>query len=528
MNFTKRPFRGVSDKKPLMGTAKYRSLAVLGFLLIIGIFVYLPFVSSTVFGERDAYRVAVGLIESIRADQPLANSLLYGLDKSFAYFAFLDIFSPLLRENPGLVVPIMNYANALASIVLIIPFYLLIKKHWGIISAIFANLVLMSVPVWHQTSLYGHPMVPAVTFVILGFFLIDLRSQKGQTESASIQLLALDFLVVAILSVSLMLRLDSIMTFLFIPGLLLLNRESYTNICIRSSCYIILPIFIFFATKSVVSGLNMPETNASSSFLDQLLLWHSFTRFQENLIYGNILFIKAFNPLYLLIFLLACFYFFKKKRIELLIFVLPLFIFSYLFWLPNPSPERHFIYGTISYAVAISIFLNDSYHLIRRKTQGRSYIQSVVLFCAVFLLVVSHIKDYKPPYYASGITANELNLLGRHLQDFERRDNPILVIGDVIPTLLYMQNSSDLVRVSLKNTNILNEFGVPMEIMITDNGKNTFISFGFFHLGSLAEDAINFLDGFDQYKKIDVFVDPELELDNFPVKTIQSTLLIKQ
>ncbi|MGF1602522.1 MAG: hypothetical protein ACFCU8_10970 [Thermosynechococcaceae cyanobacterium] len=520
MGFTRPSYKHMKEKKLLLGTTEYRSLAALCFLLIIGMCVYLPFVSTTVLGERDAYRVAVGLIESIRADQSQANALLYGLDKSFAYFTFLNFFSPLLKEKPDLVIPIMNYVNAIASIFMIIPFYLLVRNHWGITTAILANLVLMSIPVWNQTSLYGHPMVPAVASVILGLFLVDIRSKRGRTKSASLQLIFIDFLIVSTLSLGLMLRLDSLMIFLLIPGLLLLNNESYKNSFVRSCLYIALPIFIFFAVKSIIPGLSALETNSSGGFLKELLFWHNLSRFKDNLIFGSILFIKAFNPLFLLLFGLACFSLIKKRKYDSLCFILPLFLFNYLFWIPNPSPARHFIYAAPPFAIAIAIVLKYLYFSIKKKIANKTYVQSTILFSVTLLLIVSNFKRYEPPFYESNATANDLSFLGRHLERLEKQEAPIFVIGDVIPTLQYMQASSDLVRVSSKQTDILNKFGKPIDLLIVNNGINTFVAFAFFHADNLVVDTTHFLEESDQYKNIGVFIDPTLEIEDFPGKTI--------
>jgi hypothetical protein len=121
-----------------------------------------PFVSTTTFGDRDAYRVAVGIIDAVRSGQYLASPLLYGLDKSFAYFALINLFTPLFREKPETIISVLNYLNAFASILTIIPYYLLVKKYWGMRAAVLANLLLISVPVWRQTSLYSHPMTLAI------------------------------------------------------------------------------------------------------------------------------------------------------------------------------------------------------------------------------------------------------------------------------------------------------------------------------------------------------------------------------
>lgn len=514
-----------------MNQVKNKDFTALLLLLLAGVLFYLPFISINTFGERDSYRVAIGIIDSIRSNQYLSSPLLYGVDKSFAYFAFINLFSPLFKEQPGSIIPFLNYLNAFASIILVIPYYFLIKKYWGINIAILTNIFLMSVPVWRQTSLYGHPMVFAMLMMIFGLFLISIRCRINTTlKNISLEPILLEVSIVSSLALCLMMRLDAVILFLLIPGLLVFENIPYRQIIIRSTIYILLPIIIFFVFKTKLPELSISDVDvnaldASASFFKQLLFWHNLSRFKDNFFYGSRLFLSAFNHLYVLFFICSLIFFWRKRKKKEILFILPLFLFNYLFWLPNPDPARHFIYAAPIFALAIAIFLKGFVDSLQTLLANKKLIKIAAISSLAFLLVISNFGRYEPPYFLENVTANDLNRIGKHLQNIKNQENPILVLADdMIPSILDIQITSEKTRVFPEYPDIPKSSGTgeKISLFVFDNGVNKFVSFAYNDLPHLVEDAIRLLDNIEilddleKYRGINVFIDPELKINNFP------------
>jgi hypothetical protein len=506
--------------------ARKNDAIALGALLFISLLVYIPFVSTTTFGERDAYRVAVGVIDAVRSGQYLASPLLYGIEKSFAYFALINLFAPLFQEKPETIIPVLNYLNAFASILTVIPYYLLVKRYWGMRAAVLANLLLMSVPVWRQTSLYSHPMTLAMMFMIWGLWLISLGSRQDTCKEAlSIKFICLEVCSVAVLALCLMNRLDASIMFLMIPGVFLLKKESVSKIFIHSILYILLPILVFFVFKAGLPVIKIEDADKSASFIEQLLFWHNPVRFGDNFIYGSRLFASAFNHLYLLLFTASCVYFWRIRKIKEFLFTFPIVLVNYVFWIPNPDPARHFIYAVPTFTLAIAIFLDNAYNTLRSSILKKKIIKFSSIALLTCLLILSNIGRYEPPYYEENLSVQDLSLLSKHLQNLEKKDKTILVIGDVIPSILHMQISSPKIRVFYKQTNIVNTFGDKMSLFTINNGVNQFVSFSYYHASNSAKDAQLLISNLKEYRDVNLFVDPRLEVSKDFTDKIRSKML---
>src|SRR5690349_7297877 len=93
------------------------------FLLIIASISYLPFTYRDTPGERDGFRMIMGIIDSVTSRKPLGSPLLYGRNISFGYYALIDIFRPLFQKNFTIIIPITNYISSLSSILMVIPVF---------------------------------------------------------------------------------------------------------------------------------------------------------------------------------------------------------------------------------------------------------------------------------------------------------------------------------------------------------------------------------------------------------------------
>ena len=173
----------------------------------------------------------------MRFESPL---LLYANNVSAGYYAFLYLFEDLLKENRSLLFPLMNYTNAVCSILMVIPFFYVIRRYWGFAAAVIANLLLVSIPIWWHLSRYGHPQIPAILFMFIGLALIGYRSYLKSLKSTAGMLFTYDILVITTLIISLTMRMDAILMFPLIFACLLLEGRSYRSALFHFSLYSVL------------------------------------------------------------------------------------------------------------------------------------------------------------------------------------------------------------------------------------------------------------------------------------------------
>ncbi|MEH2279326.1 MAG: hypothetical protein V7K40_32215 [Nostoc sp.] len=443
-------------------------LALLGLASIF----YLTIVYKNTFGERDTFRMAMGVIDSITSNKPLGSSMLYGRDISFAYFVLLDFFRPIFKTNLALIIPFMNYINALSAILMVIPFFFLVKRYWGTTIALLANILLISIPAWRATSQYGHPMTEAVLFMFIGLALIGYRSFLRSLRLGWNKLILLDVLIIAAFALCLMFRLDAILMFPLIPACLLLENYPFKKIVSTSILYSVFPIILF---KVMQSQLPVIPGQESNGILDQLLLWNNPVRYVDNFLRGNLLFIWGLNPLICVIFVISCIYLvYKQRNYSTLFFILPTVLLNYIFWLPNAAPPRHFIYLAPVAAISMAIFLTDIFPTVKSFVKNNRNTGVALTAILTFSLLISYKYSYPVPM--SKKYSYTVQQLGNKLQQLKPINKPIFVIGDTIPAVVQMQLLSKDTKVKYEKTNILTDDDIKAQEKSTFKPKPVYIN----------------------------------------------------
>ena len=59
-----------------------------------------PFRFIGQFGERDSYRMLLGLVDTLTSGTPFDSSLLYNRQVSFGYYGFWYLLAPLIGNSP--------------------------------------------------------------------------------------------------------------------------------------------------------------------------------------------------------------------------------------------------------------------------------------------------------------------------------------------------------------------------------------------------------------------------------------------
>ncbi|BAY78525.1 hypothetical protein NIES25_50000 [Nostoc linckia NIES-25] len=479
-------------------------------LLILASISYLPFTYRDTPGERDGFRMEIGIIDSIISGKPLGSPLLYARNISFGYYALIDIFRPCFQHNFTIITPIANYISSLSSILMVIPVFYLVKRYWGVTTAVLANLLLILIPVWWSTSLYGHPMIQAVLFMFIGLALIAYRSEIKSSDAGLLKLILLDILIISAFSLCLMFRLDAVLMFLLIPGYFFLERYSLTKVISYSSLYIFFPIMIFFAVKS-----QLPEINIESgSILEDLIFHHGPDLVVENFKIGTKTFIEACNPLYVLTFFISLVYLWVKRDDLTLLFIFPTLLVNYIFWLPNYYPARHFIYVSPVLAIGNAILLHAAFKKILPFWRNQKIIGISLAVVLVGIIFVSYRVCYSVPYPYWQTQTEDNKRLAKSLQDLPPREQRIFVVADSIPVVLEMQLLSSKVQVKPLKTSLFTDTQIKrhklskilktnptktIDLLTVKNEKNNFI---FYIQGWKKNEVIRFFKESNEYDDV--------------------------
>lgn len=449
-------------------SSRTQNVIAVSILLALACACYLPFTYHGVFGERDSYRMLSGLLDSLNTGTPFVNSTLYARHHSVGYYAWLYLFSDVVQKNPHSAFALLNYTNTITAILMVIPLFFVVRRFWGLGAAIYANFVLMVIPVWWQMSLYGHPQLIAVFFNFVGLAILSYRPRPADGAPAKAKAVAGDFLIVSAFSLCLMNRLDCILMFPLILAVLICMGHSKKAAALRFAAYTLLSIFVFFIVDSSLPAAGTSTGSSIGGTLKLLWRWHNPTRLIEHFGKANRIFISAYPGFLLFAFILACFYLIRLRKYAALFFILPVVLINYLFWLPNPFPARHFV--NLAPALAISIALLLAF--IGRQTafwfsnnKLKTYV--VIFFVFFFGYLSTSVIDGVPIYrgvYSPG-EAIAAGRFGEDLMEIPPMKHPIFIVSDAIPVIVKMQLSSDSIKITKSDHHAL----------LVNNGKNDFI-----------------------------------------------------
>ena len=417
------------------------------FLLVIAGSSYLPFVYKNTFGESDCYLMATGFLESLSSGKRFESSLLLYANKvSFGYYAFLYLFEDSLKEDGSLLFLLMNYTNAVCSILMVIPFFYVIRRYWGFTAAVIANLLLVFIPLWWQLSRYGHPQIPAVFFMFIGLALLGYRSHLKSLKSTAGILFTCDIFVVTTLIISLTMRMDAILMFPLILGCLLLEGCSFRSALINFSLYSVFSVVIYYLLI-----YRVPDQYVVGSLFAE---FHNIARAIREFKHANILFLRAYPPFLLMTFFISCISLLYYRKYTALLFVVPVVLINYIFWIPNPYPARHFVYIAPVLSAGIAIWLSkiaEGFILSRVSfTELTGAIGVFLIFLAPYMIVSKFdgITLYRNMY--SQNKAYEIGRLSKDLLQLEPLDKPVFVVSMARPVLTNMQIKADSIVVDRK------------------------------------------------------------------------------
>jgi hypothetical protein len=445
-----------------------RNLIALSILLALACACYLPFTYHDVFAERDTYRMLSGLLDSLNTGTPYANSTLYGRHHSFGYYGWLYLFSDAVQKNTRSAFALFNYTNTITAISMVIPLFFVVRRFWGFGAAIYANIVLMIIPVWWQMSLYGHPQSIAVFFNFVGLAFLCYRSRLATGKLAKAKAAVGDLFIIAAFSLSLMNRLDGVLMYPLILAVMLFEEKFSKFSACRLAAYTLLPIFIFIIGDAALPAAGTAAGSGVGSTLKLVWRWHNPTRLMEHFRKAIHIFFSAYPGFLIFAFLLACFYLIRTRKYASLFFILPVVLINYIFWMPSPWPARHFVYMSAPLSIGIAILMAFiARQTLRWFSMNKLKTYAGVLFVFLFAYLSTSFID-GVPFYTGVYLPDEARTAGRFGQDLmqiPQMEHPIFVVSDAIPVIVNMQLSSDSIRIKESDHHTL----------LVNNGKNDFV-----------------------------------------------------
>lgn len=358
------------------------------------------------FGERDSYRVMVGLSDVLLHGRAMTGPLLYGQGASPAYYLLMRVLSWTLAPTAAGLARLAGALNGLTTLcmaLIFVPVHRVACAVGGAGLGLAAVAVLGAVPVWQAVAEYAHPMWPASLAVLVAVALAARWGgpAPGRVSSATGP-------VVAALAVGMSMRLDIVLMTPMLLGCCVVGDRFSAALGRRA----LFSVAAALAIVLVLRRLGPPVAAPEGGVFDLLVHWHNPDRFVLEFGPAQLGFLKALNPLLVATFLAGVVHAVRQRRWRLLLLTVPAVVLNYLFWIPNFYPERHFLYCVPGIAIAAGCVAADVLAGRIRTRLLRPPVAAGCLLAIPALCCVAWMTGSVVPTYLSTMPLMVLNVLG--------------------------------------------------------------------------------------------------------------------
>ena len=456
--------------------------------------------------DRDSYRMLLGMLDSLAHGTHFTSPLLYNRQVSFGYYSLIYALTAIFGHSAATIIAVMNAVSLVSAVLFVIPFYLVVERLFDRNTAIAACVILPLVPDWWNSALYGHPNMPGMLLFFSGLALLARSAKVG---------LAVRLGSVLLIAAALSFRFDLILLFPAIAAVIL-SRDSRLAVGARRTIFYVIGAIVIFK----LIQFTLPPLHGGPRPESMFVLLHRYQ--SPSRFFGSRAgFVRpfaavggAFGPLLLLLIVPACWILLRRKNFPQTLFTVAVIAIQIVFWLPNPTPVRHYI--PMGPAVAVTASMSGVWFL---SWVAASRLRAIHAWASGIIIAVVCTAVSVGLHWAPG-RAGKLDSpfwFRFSLDDYQRRasrialdlialrgpNQPLLVLCDSNFVAGRMQTLVHGVSVKLHQYRLAD--GVPYVFHQVDYGGRTFMMLEESFYGFIVDDA---LDRKRLYPNDPVLVDP--------------------
>ena len=317
----------------------------------------LSFQYNRALGEPDLYWIVAGILDGHANGEGAKSMMQYGANFSFGYYEIVYKFmNSSILENPNKLISAVNTIGLFSAVLAVVFLICSVSFQHGAQAAFVTAAIFGLSPMILDLATSGHPILPALAAFFLGVALMVYPS-AGTNRAILWTVAGLVFLL------SLSIRAEVLLAFCW-PVVAGADTSSFMRF-VRTSAVRVLPplaatvVFFVAQTKYVAAG----SGGGMGSLLDFMQTFYDFRKIGHGL--GFFTIGSGFATLALASLCVVLAYKSIKQRVNgktqiLFAYLLEpsaLMLPCFAFWLPNPSPARHFLFAILGVSLFIGILL---------------------------------------------------------------------------------------------------------------------------------------------------------------------------
>ena len=380
------------------------------------------------FGEIDATKIAVSVIDIINHGSDAAFANFYFADVIPLYILYLKWFMKLLHYDYSYLPVVMNYTNAVFGTLTIIPAFFLIRQLFKNSTIAFcAVLALIFAPSFYQSTIMGFPHLIAFFFLLVSLSLY----LSGLDCSRKNRVYLLMFLSCVFLTVAFLFKSDYVLAAGVYIGFLFMRKVRDKGKITGAFLIIFISGVLFLLIRDLILG---PGSGATMS-KEGLSKWYDYSLIiPTNLTY----LIRQTSPIAFgagivtfCLGIISFLFYIVKRRLDVLIFIVSWAAVPTLFWLIMiGNNARHNMFTVLPLLVIIIIFFYE-------KARRYVFVLTCLLILGNFLVTSPSSSILRP----SGNLFKSNALLKERMIKFRSSAKDIANINeDKIAVLGYFHN----------------------------------------------------------------------------------------
>jgi hypothetical protein len=317
------------------GTTLFEKSVSIAILMVVQAVSLAPFRLTDEFGERDSYRMLLGLVDTLTNGTPFDSSLLYNRQASFGYYGLWYLLAPLLPNTPQALTAAMNWLAFVSVVLFVIPEYLIVERLFGRHVAIASVLTLAATPVWWNYGLFAHPITTALLLFFTG---LAILCRYDQVPPLGVRLG-----ITGLLTAALTFRFDCILLFIPLFAILWACRKlRLIGLLKEFSLYLLGSLTLFMLAQHSLPAVT--QGTEPKSILSLLVLYQNLSLFIPGIRSSIIDLVIGFTGVLLLMVPISAWILYRRRNYPALLFVSGFIVVNLIFWVPNPGTgARHYL-----------------------------------------------------------------------------------------------------------------------------------------------------------------------------------------
>lgn len=315
-------------------------------LLVVAAFVHVPFYFGHYYGEQDAARLVSDALvwqkAGIRSEA--ISEYRYYSSPAYIWLSMQAVsLSEVTAKYPAYY---LNMLNLLVAIIIVVPLFFFFRRLSDHRSAFLATFLLLFVPAFWQSGLYGFPHLLSLLFLVCALLIYDMHLTDNSITLSNMTMTGMLILI------SVLLKADIFLGAIVVVLLPIYRKRVSRQNILWALGLLLVPVFVAFLVSKVLMSGNLPPTEYMMQWSTQYNV--SISRLFSLRTIGGIT--MSMGLLSIPVFIMSLVWMLRRNRFSTAVVLAIWFAIPLAFWASRVGDSsRHHLQSSLPLALGIGI-----------------------------------------------------------------------------------------------------------------------------------------------------------------------------